>query len=69
MLGLAVITSSLIKRSVCSSQVEINQTFFEKSLNLIYFTDFHFIEILTNLFAFFSVLIFSAKLLLKTFTV
>ena len=65
MRGLAVIAPSLIKRSVCSSQVEISDTFMNMSLNLIYFTDFYFIEILTSLFSFFSTLIFSRNCYLK----
>ena len=45
--------STLIKRSVCGSLVEISHTFMEMPLNLVYFTDFYLIEILTNLFSFF----------------
>ena len=41
----------------------------EMILNLIFFTDFYFIEILTSLIWFFSTLIFSPTPALKTYTV
>ena len=41
MRDLAVLTSSLRIRSVCSSQVELSHMFIEMSLNLISFTDFY----------------------------
>ena len=47
---LTVFVSSLIIRYVCNSQVDISHTFMEMFLNLIFFTDFYFIEILTSLF-------------------
>ena len=53
---------------VCSSQVEISHTFMEMFLNLIYFTDFYFIEILTVYFDFFQRLFFHPHLRLKLAT-
>ena len=53
----------------CSSQVAISHTFMEMILNLIYFTDFYFVEILTSLFRFFSTIISLPTLLLKTYAV